>query len=91
MAIHIFPRSSWTVEVDLARIRLDGTVHERLTRRDPYDVNPAWSLDGAQILWERCGVGSGLFTMNADGSGRIKVTSGFYGCTGGYPDWQPLP
>ena len=37
------------------------------------------------------GSGAGIFTMNTDGSAKTKVTSAFYGCTGAYPDWQPLP
>jgi Tol biopolymer transport system component len=75
---------------DIHVVSLDGSVHRRLTRLPSYDVNPIWSPDGSLIAWERCGVVRGIFVMNADGSAKTKVTSAHYGCTGAYPDWQPL-
>jgi Tol biopolymer transport system component len=78
---------------DIHVVSLDGSVHLRLTRRAAYDVNPVWSPDGTKIAWERCASFDlkGIYVMNADGSGKTEVTSAHYGCTGAYPDWQPLP
>ena len=76
---------------DIHVMRLDGSYHRRLTRVAAYDVNPVWSPDGSMIAWERCGSIQGIFVMQADGSGKTKVTDAHYTCTGSYPDWQPLP
>jgi WD40-like Beta Propeller Repeat len=64
----------------------------RLTN-DPYlDFTPAWSPDGAKLALARnCSPSpcpSGLFTMNADGSGVTQLTSSSADTD---PDWQPVP
>jgi Tol biopolymer transport system component len=61
----------------------DGTGAKQLAAEGSL---PSWSPDGRQIAF--AGPTGDICTMNADGSGVTRLTSG-----GGYsePDWQPLP
>jgi Tol biopolymer transport system component len=45
------------------------------------DFNPSWSPDGTKIAFNSFQAASGIFTMNADGSGRTRLTS--------QPDLEP--
>jgi TolB protein len=55
-----------------------------VTRFSPelFGMNPAWSPDGATIAFEGF---FGLFVINADGSGRTRLTTGF----DSHPAWRP--
>lgn len=66
----------------------DGTGRTNLT--DGIDVQPAWSPDGAKIVFVRflIGVGYDLYMMNADGSGVTQLTHG-EGAELGRPAWSP--
>ena len=44
------------------------------------EVNPEYSADGSKIAFQS----SGIWTMNADGTGRLKLTT-----YGGVPEWSP--
>jgi dipeptidyl aminopeptidase/acylaminoacyl peptidase len=48
--------------------------------------NPTWSPDGSMIAWEEQGstFQAAIWSMNADGTGRVQLTS-----NGGQPDWGP--
>ena len=63
----------------------DGTGQRVLTTGD----GPGWSPDGTRIVFSRRVSGSemDLFTVNSDGSGVTRLTSGTHeGCV---PDWSP--
>ncbi|HEX9755751.1 MAG TPA: hypothetical protein VGA42_08580 [Gemmatimonadales bacterium] len=55
----------------------DGTGDVRLAP-DTYGLDPAWSPDGLKIAFTG---NNGVWVMNADGSGRARLTLG--------SDWQP--
>jgi TolB protein len=57
-------------------IEPDGTGRTMLTHSDRADnINPAWSADGSQIVFERDFAHSAdIFAINADGTGEHRVT-----------------
>jgi Tol biopolymer transport system component len=59
-------------------------VDRSVTRLSPELLgrNPAWSPDGASIAFAGF---LGLFVINADGSGRTRLTTAF----DSHPDWRP--
>jgi len=60
----------------------DGTNLRRITSGS-YDINPVWSPDGTEILFERSGSPDNLFIINVDGSNLAQVTKN----GGSYPSW----
>ena len=64
----------------------DGLGLVRLTDDPAYDTGPAWSPDGSRIAFTSGRDGSGLFVMNADGSGVVRIRAGF----AGPPSWSPI-
>ena len=64
----------------------DGLGLLRLTDDPAYDAGPAWSPDGLRIAFTSGRDGSGLFVMNADGSGVVRMRAGF----AGPPSWSPI-
>jgi Tol biopolymer transport system component len=61
----------------------DGSNPVRLT--DPGSGAPSWSPDGTRIAYEQDG---DLWVMNADGTNKIRITSGFW--NDGLPRWRPI-
>ncbi len=56
------------------------------------DFDPSWSPDGTRIAFVSFQVGEGnidIWTMNADGSGLLRLTTD--PAPDLSPDWQPLP
>lgn len=47
--------------------------------------SPSWSRDGTRLAFLRDGVAGGLFTINADGSGEIRLAAGIINA----PAWRP--
>jgi TolB protein len=73
-----FTRSASTLPPEIILMTPDGGAVTRLT--DGFD--PAWSPDGAKLVF---GGGDGLYTINADGSGRTRLTKGAHRA----PAWRP--
>ena len=57
----------------LFRVQPSGVGLAQITKGDLPAVAPAYSPDGTRIAFSR--LGSGLFTMNADGTGMRRLTS----------------
>src|SRR2546422_814245 len=57
---------------------------ERSTGVNSLDYHPAWSPDGTKIAFVH-GTDAGLYLMNADGSGQMRLTSG----VSLSPSWKP--
>ncbi len=75
-----------TVVARLARLRSAAHVPRllrRLTYSGGYDGAPAWSPGGQRIAFVR---GDGIYAMNADGSGAVRLTTGRYDHE---PAWSP--
>jgi Tol biopolymer transport system component len=64
-------------EGDLYTMNADGTVQTKLTSDPNDDSFPAWSPDGTKIaLGTRVGRKAFIEVINADGSGRTRLTTG---------------
>jgi TolB protein len=79
---------------DLASGQVDRLTDNSVEPDDPnpvfrQDRNPAWSPDGAQIVFERWGDfdGAGLWVMDADGSDQRPLSDA--GVVGFNPAWSP--
>ena len=60
--------------LQLVRVRVDGTGLSQITTGSKSAIEPDFSPDGKSIAFAR--LGSGIFRMNADGSGLRRLTSG---------------
>jgi Tol biopolymer transport system component len=65
-------------------LKSDGTGATAITSGQVADGSPSWSADGARIAFRRDGMG--IFVVNADGSGLVRLTSD---PSDGDPDWSP--
>ena len=65
------------------RVRVDGTGLSQITTGSKSAIEPDFSPDGKRIAFAR--LGSGIFRMNADGSGLRRLTSGARDI---YPVWS---
>jgi TolB protein len=70
---------------DIFVMNADGTDPVNLTNSGSCEETAAWSPDGAKILFT---LGSHVYYMNADGSGRVNVTRDVGGNGELYPDWS---
>ena len=68
-------RPAGATNFDLYSINPDGTGLVRLTTGPANEVNPAWSPDGAHIVYtsDLTGVGQ-VYVMDADGSDQVQLT-----------------
>ena len=70
--------------IQLIRIQTNGAGVQQITRGSKSAVQPAFSPDGKRIAFAR--LGSGIFTMNLNGTGLRRVTSGARDI---FPVWSP--
>jgi Tol biopolymer transport system component len=63
----------------------DGSSQRRRTINGVGDGSPSWSPDGTKIAFGRDDPEGGIWTMNADGSGETRLTSGW----DKDPTWSP--
>jgi TolB protein len=69
---------------DVWTINADGTDLTRLTRSPPFEFDPSWSPDGAQIAYRSDrGDESEIWVMNANGTSQRRLTAGLS------PAWSP--
>ncbi len=72
----------------------DGSEQTQITDW-PFHFAPNWSPDGTKIVFDgfrEVSDGSGgreITVVNADGSGRMALTTGGLANSGGHPTWSP--
>lgn len=77
-------------------INADGTNMRRLPGTKPGDQGPRWSPDGSRLVFwrdedsegDRVEIGE-IYVINADGSGRKKITKNSAIPKAHFPDWSP--
>jgi Tol biopolymer transport system component len=69
--------------LQLVRVRVNGTGVSQITTGAKSAIEPDFSPDGKRIVFTR--LGSGIFRINADGSGLRRLTSGARDI---YPVWS---
>jgi TolB protein len=76
---------------NIAVINIDGTGLKQLTHdATARNIRPDWSPDGGKIAFARGPVGNEqIYTMNADGSGVVRLTNPNSGGRANAPDWSP--
>ena len=73
-----------TGTVQLMRVQTNGEGLRQITKGSKPATEPAFSPNGKRIAFAR--LGSGVFSMNADGTGVRRLTSGVRDI---YPVWAP--
>ena len=73
-----------TGPIQLIRVQTNGAGLKQITTGRLSATEPAFSPDGKRIAFAR--LGSGVFTMNLDGTGMRRLTSGSRDI---YPVWSP--
>jgi Tol biopolymer transport system component len=90
-----------TLMADIYVVNADGAGLTRLTDDPHWEDHPSWSPDGRRIAYTEystsislpeVGLADGnVWVMNADGSGKVRLTKGSRsaGGSGGWPSWSP--
>jgi Tol biopolymer transport system component len=73
-----------TGPIQLMRVQTNGAGLQQITRGSKPATEPAFSPDGRRIVFAR--LGSGVFSMNLNGTGLRRLTSGVRDI---YPVWSP--
>jgi WD40 repeat protein len=78
---------------DIRTVEPDGSDNRNLTALNPLaDRDPAWSPDGTRIAFSSrtaAGEGSSIWTMDADGADKVRVTTGSAAYDDIDPTWLP--
>jgi Tol biopolymer transport system component len=88
----VFRGGQWGGDGDIYVMNADGTHVAQLTDTSTIDEDyPAWSPDRTKIAFisDRDSANYELYTMNADGSGRQRVTHNSLKKNVGNPSWSP--
>lgn len=73
---------------EIYRMKTDGGSWVCLTHHPAHDTSPAWSPDGTEIAFvSRFGRPSGIYKMNADGTGQTRLTPSSL-ANPGHPAWS---
>jgi Tol biopolymer transport system component len=70
-------------------VNADGTGLVKVGPATPNSQAPSWSPDGTKIVFLSSGTESGIWIMNADGSGAAPILDDALVRSG--PRWQPIP
>jgi hypothetical protein len=80
--------SNVTGNMEIYTTSSDGTGRTNVSNNPGYDVNPAWSPDGATLAWVTDRFGNEqIVTANADGTNVVDVSNS--STTDGTPRWSP--
>jgi TolB protein len=78
---------------DIYAVDRNGMNMKRLTSEPGVDAEPAWSPKGDRIAYRRIDLTTGyssIWVMNADGSGKVKLTEALESAYSvGTPSWSP--
>ena len=73
---------------DIYVIDADGSNLTRITNTPGHNLDPAWSHDGGEIVFETHRDGNAeIYVMNSDGSDQVRLTN--QGANDLHPDWSP--
>jgi len=72
---------------DVFVMNANGSGVSRLTDTTAEEESPEWSPDGTKIAFQR---GAYIYTMHADGSSQVALTSYAFPNMAREPSWQPL-
>jgi Tol biopolymer transport system component len=74
-------------------MQADGSNLIQLTNHQAWDFEPAWSPDGSRIAYVSDCIGTGgrasIYTIQADGTGRVPIPKPIYETGQNYPTWSP--
>ncbi len=70
-------------------INPDGTGDTDISPAGAWDTEPAWSADGKKIAFVGSVTNAGIYVMNADGSGRTRLTGDTSDSFDSVPTWSP--
>ncbi len=76
---------------DIYTINIDGTGLRKITGRKSAEAVPTWSPDGSKLTYwsvnNKTFNAFGIFIINTDGSGRVKISKGLFPLYVEMPSW----
>jgi len=89
-----YGEDEWTqADYDICVVDTDGTGLRVLAGGEGCQRYPRWSPDGSKIVYYESAIGDQdpqhVWVMNADGSGKTRLTKGSLGYRNIFPSWSP--